>query len=430
MTGLKENFSQNHWNLIIDVLNNGRRVSWFELAQKYNIRPEGTYSQRRKSANDIWRRFTRITNKSNIDLVTIKQTLNRDGEVVFETKKLKEEVLDIDPSILEGKKIKKITVNPYGKPWVTYENKAEQESLNKEDILEAVKNFLEGDKTLRQKQINQNELFPFTENLLLVYTSDKHIGAKVEENSIYQNEYNAEVIHNRLQKIATSIISRGNMEELVIFDLGDALDGFNSQTTRGGHTLSQNMNNKEQFETYLSVHAKFFETIFNAGNTYGKVKYICAANNNHGGDFDYMAMSAFKMYLERVYPFIEVVVTDKFINHLEVGSGDNKHTIIYTHGKDDKDMKHGLPLQLNDKVENYINNYIDYHRIDTRNPIHFIKGDLHQSASQYAKRFRYKNVGSIFGSSKWIHTNFGNTKPICDMEILERNSINEIRLFL
>ena len=93
-------------------------------------------------------------------------------------------------------------------------------------------------------------------------------------------------------------------------------------------------------------------------------------------------------------------------------------------------MKNGLPLVLNDKVENYINNYIDYHGIDARKPIHFIKGDLHQSATQYGKRFRYKNVGSIYGSSKWIHTNFGNTKPICDMDIIETDSINEIRLFL
>ena len=106
------------------------------------------------------------------------------------------------------------------------------------------------------------------------------------------------------------------------------------------------------------------------------------------------------------------------------------YTILFTHGKDDSDMKYGLPLVLNDKTENYINNYIDYHQIDTRKPIHFIKGDLHQSATQYGKRFRYKNVGSIFGSSKWIHTNFGNTKPICDIDIFEESSINEIRLFL
>ena len=52
--------------------------------------------------------------------------------------------------------------------------------------------------------------------------------------------------------------------------------------------------------------------------------------------------------------------------------------------------KFSCPLILNDKTENYINNYIDYHQIDTRKPIHFVKGDLHQSATQYGKRFRYR----------------------------------------
>lgn len=58
---IKERFSESQWSLIQDVLNNGKQQSWFELAQKYNIRPEGTYTQRRKSANDVWRRFNKTT---------------------------------------------------------------------------------------------------------------------------------------------------------------------------------------------------------------------------------------------------------------------------------------------------------------------------------------------------------------------------------
>ena len=104
---LKENFSDQQWLLIQDILENGRQGSWYELAQKHNIRPEGTYSQRRKSANDIWRRFTRLTNHNNIDLTTVKQTLDKNGEVVFETKKLMSEVPELHPAILEGKRIKK-----------------------------------------------------------------------------------------------------------------------------------------------------------------------------------------------------------------------------------------------------------------------------------------------------------------------------------
>lgn len=430
---IKERFSESQWNLIQDVLQNGKEKSWFELAQRHSINLEGSYSQRRKSANDIWRRFTSITNKENIDLVTIKQTFNKDGEIVFETKKFKESNTEVHPSILEGKVIKKITTNPNGKPWVTWVTPQENrvsDDLTKEKLSEWIKEVFE-------KECNPpihfkfDSQFSFINQSLLVYTSDKHIGAKTQSNSIYQNEYNAQEFERRMMTIARKIAQLGPMEHLIIFDLGDALDGFNGQTTRGGHTLPQNMNNKEQFQTYLEVHKKFFDHILTNGNAYNNISFICAANNNHGGDADYMAMTAFEMYLQKVNPFIKVHVSDKFIDHVEVKNGsDLLYTILFTHGKDDADMKHGLPLILNDKVENYINNYIDYHGIDARKPIHFIKGDLHQSATQYAKRFRYKNVGSIYGSSKWIHTNFGNTKPICDMDIIETNCINEIRLFL
>ena len=429
---MKEKFSENEWSLIQDILQNGRIISWFELAQKYQIKPGLNYTQRRKGANDIWRKFIRLTNKNNADLTTIKQTLNKDGEVVFETKKLIQESPELNEGILAGKRIKKITTNPNGKPWVTYvEDEQQVESLSKEEIFESIKELLNLEKSSEENLFNFNKSFNSTSKNLFVYTSDKHIGAKTQNNSIYQNEYNAEEFESRMMKIANKIAYLGSMDKLFIFDLGDALDGFNGQTTRGGHTLPQNMNNKEQFETYLKVHAKFFEHILNNKNTYNEIYFICAANNNHGGDVDYMAMKAFELYLNKINPFIKVIVTDKFIDHIEIKRGEELlSTIIFTHGKDDSDMKYGLPLVLNDKTENYINNYIDYHQIDTRKPIHFIKGDLHQSATQYGKRFRYKNVGSIYGSSKWIHTNFGNTKPICDMEVIEEDSINEIRLFL
>ena len=90
--------------------------------------------------------------------------------------------------------------------------------------------------------------------------------------------------------------------------------------------------------------------------------------------------------------------------------------------RDDTDMSNGLPLILNDKTEKYIDNYIRYYKINT--PFtSVVKGDLHQSNNQYGKNFRYKNVMSLYGSSKWIHTNFGNTPAGCDYEILDNERI-------
>ena len=87
------------------------------------------------------------------------------------------------------------------------------------------------------------------------------------------------------------------------------------------------------------------------------------------------------------------------------------------HGKDQKDVFKGMPLTLNDKTENQINEYLDY--IEVTKNVHFIKGDLHQSATTYGKRFRYKSVGSFFGSSEWIHKNFGNTKACCEFDVID-----------
>jgi len=125
---------------------NGRNISWFELAQKYQIKLGLNYTQRRKGANDIWRKFIRLTNKNNVDLTTIKQTLNKDGEIIFETKKLIQESPELNEGVLAGKRIKKITTNPNGKPWVTYvEDEKLEEQIDKEEIFNSIKQLLKNE---------------------------------------------------------------------------------------------------------------------------------------------------------------------------------------------------------------------------------------------------------------------------------------------
>jgi hypothetical protein len=129
-------------------------------------------------------------------------------------------------------------------------------------------------------------------------------------------------------------------------------------------------------------------------------------------------------YLAVANPAIEVRVFDKFIEHFVTCD----QTFILCHGKDAKDMFRNLPLVINDKVENQINEYIDYNNIT--GTIHFIKGDLHQTATTYANKFRYKSVSSFFGSSEWIHKNFGNTKAAVDYDVILDNNVFEGRIIL
>jgi hypothetical protein len=138
-----------------------------------------------------------------------------------------------------------------------------------------------------------------------------------------------------------------------------------------------------------------------------------------GGVFDYVVARALEIYVNTKYPFVKTSVQEKFIQHIEYG----KHVILFTHGKDTEDMKHGLPLHVNDKTENYINKYLMYHNIDFKNKtVSLIKGDLHRDTSEITYGFRYKNVLSLFGGSKWIGTNFGPTKAGCSFDIIEKNT--------
>ena len=68
MKNSKNQFKVNEQALINDILTNGKQNrTWGELAIQYNIRPNVDLERRRKSANDVWRRFNKL--QGNIDFV-------------------------------------------------------------------------------------------------------------------------------------------------------------------------------------------------------------------------------------------------------------------------------------------------------------------------------------------------------------------------
>lgn len=254
---------------------------------------------------------------------------------------------------------------------------------------------------------------------LMVYTSDKHIGAYVPENGLYRNDYSAVSFAERMTLLSQEIEYLrdlyGTFENIYILDLGDSMDGLDAQTTRKGHSLPQNMSNQAAFTTFLSVHKTFFDRVMHGKIAY-KVHAISLINDNHAGDYGYMCNSAVEVYLNTKYPQVQTKIVTKLIDHFTVGG----HTFVVTHGKDDEDMKHGLPLHINDKVVNFIGYYLDYHDIDHKSTkVHFIKGDLHQNTSEEASKFRYRNVTSMFGSSKWAMHNFVPQAPGVSFDIVE-----------
>ena len=297
--------------------------------------------------------------------------------------------------------------------------KKQENDLSVEDVDQILTNiFKEKTPIILQKDLKLSN-----EKALFIYTSDKHIAAYVnDKEAVYQNKYDGYSFDARmttiLYEVCYLVSSFGKFKDIFIIDLGDRMDGMNAQTTRGGHKLPQNMNDKEAFETAISVEKRFYDVLFQSGYA-ENYQIISNACSNHGGIFDYMVSRALEMYVNAVYPFVKTSIQEKFIDHVEYGN----HVFILTHGKDAEDMKHGLPLHMNDKTENYINKYLMYNKINPEHKnISVVKGDLHKDTSETTYNFRYRNVLSLFGGSKWIGTNFGPTKAGCSFDIVEYTS--------
>ena len=257
---------------------------------------------------------------------------------------------------------------------------------------------------------------------LMVYLSDKHIGASVSKRAMYGNNYSDDEYKRRmnlvLDKIMILTAQMGVFHKIIIADQGDKMDGMNGFTTRGGHKLPQQGDNRSQYEACLEVEKNFFDQLFLSGAAQ-HYEVIQNTNSNHGGDFEYMVSRHLEMYLNLKYPQVKTHIQQQLIEHIVYGV----HTILLTHGKDDEDMKHGLPMHMNEKTENLINKYLMFHGISVQERVVTLaKGDLHVNNSHQTYGFRYRNCSSLFGSSKWIQTNFGPGRPGCSFDIYDFES--------
>lgn len=313
--------------------------------------------------------------------------------------------------------IKKLGINPENiteakfinhlkTPSVNIKTKYTKEEITLESFLERVQEIVDKSNII---PVLLPESIPVKEEKAFIFwSSDKHVGAKTEKDSIYDNEYNRNVFRKRMlsslipcQEAAHEL---GRFDKIIYADLGDSLDGWDGYTTRGGHKLPQNMNNVEAFNTYVEESLLFFETLISLdlANSY---EFVAQVNDNHSGNFGQIANETLARILNLKYPQIKTTIFTKFVDHFQYGA----HTFMLCHGKDSEDLKHGLPFIPTDKVSDWIREYIAEKKINTEYK-HFIKGDLHQSNSFTLKWGRYKNVLSLYGGSKYIHNNFGNNK--------------------
>jgi hypothetical protein len=296
------------------------------------------------------------------------------------------------------------------------------ETSNNEDILESFDNILEKYSIEKVQPFNTVKIK--SDKALNVVLSDEHVGLdpNPKGNGLFSYEYNAEIYKQSMEKVFNSIVKEYNIhgafEEIYLNDLGDGQDGWDSQTTRGGHRLQQNMTNGEMFDTYVDTKVRLIESIVNANIT-NKVIIRTLINSNHSADFALVVNKAIEKIVNRLYStkIVEMDIIEKFIDHRYYGD----NCLILTHGKDANQMKYGLPLILNDKTIKYFTDYIDFYEIKSKY-IHVLKGDLHQLGFQKTNRFTYRNFMSFAPPSNWVQHNFGNSYAGYSIQVIPKNS--------
>lgn len=290
------------------------------------------------------------------------------------------------------------------------------EEKNKEKLIEQLEIFFNNKYPIREYTIPNK----ISDKAMFVYIADDHAGIDFKE-SLFDNPYTGDIYYERLNKLADKVIlNHQGAETLYIVNLGDELDGFNKQTTRGGHAL-ESLSNKEQFDIYVKARRNFYDKVL-LEDIYKQVFIININNSNHSGnDYSYIVNKALEFYLQGQFPKVNFINQEKFIDSYIWGD----HSILLTHGKDEKYMKFGFPLNLNEKVDLWL---LDYSKNLTTKYISTVKGDLHAYSVNIGKSGRYINVPSICGGSNWIEHNYGSSNAGALLEVVDKTDKNIVSI--
>ena len=129
----------------------------------------------------------------------------------------------------------------------------------------------------------------------------------------------------------------------------------------------------------------------------------------NSGSFNQILGTTLEAIIKRLYPKanIEFVRQSEFIAYQQYG----ENTIVTTHGKDKQYMKHGMPLIMNARWEDYLNGIFKRWKILDTN-IKVFKGDLHSLGMSGHTFFDYHNMPAFSPPSGWCQHNVGNPKHI------------------
>ena len=329
--------------------------------------------------------------------VETQKKFDKDGEIVSTVEKLQSKPIDIP----EGFEVIKIsTSKTTGQQWIQYAPKKEtpSEVVESFDFESIIKKYI---KPIKQKKVKKYEGSKDFDTLTI---TDVHIGmdTDVDNNTMYSKEWNKEELMKSADIVIEKTLEEQESSILYVDELGDLLDGFNAQTTRGGHSLPQNMTNEECFDAALEFKLKI---LYGLVDNYQEIHFNNICNDNHSGAFGYFVNEAFKQIAELQFTNVTVTNHRKFINHYFV----NDICFIITHGKDDKSLKFGFKPHLDLKRAEKIDQYCKQNKIYKNSElVIFKKGDSHQALFDMCTSddFYYFNYPALSPSSNWIKNNF------------------------
>lgn len=329
--------------------------------------------------------------------VETQKKFDKDGEIVSTVEKLQSKPIDIP----EGFEVIKIsTSKTTGQQWIQYAPKKEtpSEVVESFDFESIIKKYI---KPIKQKKVKK---FEGSKDFDTLTITDVHIGmdTDVDNNTMYSKEWNKEELMKSADIVIEKTLEEQESSILYVDELGDLLDGFNAQTTRGGHSLPQNMTNEECFDAALEFKLKI---LYGLVDNYQEIHFNNICNDNHSGAFGYFVNEAFKQIAELQFTNVTVTNHRKFINHYFV----NDICFIITHGKDDKSLKFGFKPHLDLKGAEKIDQYCKQNKIYKNSElVIFKKGDSHQALFDICTSddFYYFNYPALSPSSNWIKNNF------------------------
>lgn len=336
----------------------------------------------------------KIYYKQKREFVTTQKKYDKNGNLLSYTDKLQSKKLVLPPEHLELSRIS--TNESTGQQWVIHTKESQNKALfqlNKETIEQTVKE-------LDLKPLEVPKIKPKGDKVLKITYTDVHVGMRID-NDLYGGGFWGE---SELFEALTSMCAHvdlifDNHSKIVVQDLGDFVDGWSGQTTRGGHDLPQNMSNEKCFQ----IATKFKIELAKKLSLFGvPIEFHNVVNDNHGGDFSHIVNLNVKEVLRYLIPDVKYEIYEQFISHYII----HNWAFIICHGKDAKFMKFGFKAQLDNKAKDHIANYIDKHNLHGYK-ICFEKGDSHQQMRDSSNpKFEYNSYMALSPSSEWVSTNF------------------------